>query len=79
MSGDDTGATRLTDIDRNLLIASTDIVGVTMKSMNERANTVFRKKQYGGVTANLRDAIASDKILDSRFPIRIHIRSEDES
>jgi hypothetical protein len=78
MSRDDAGATRLTDMERNLLIASTDILGVTMESINERTNKVFRKIQDGGVKANLkRDAIASTKILDSGIPIKINIRSEE--
>jgi hypothetical protein len=79
MSRDDTGATRLTDVDRNLLVASTDVMGVSMESISARINKVIRKKQDGGVTSSrLTDAIASNEILDPGGPIQIHILSKEE-
>jgi hypothetical protein len=37
MSRHDTGATRITDIDRNLLVASVDLVGLDLSSIQERS------------------------------------------
>jgi hypothetical protein len=39
MSYDDTGATRVTDIERNLLVASTDLIGLK----NDIGKTVHQK------------------------------------
>jgi hypothetical protein len=67
-------------MDRNMLVASTDVMGVTMESISARVNKVFRKSQAGGVTRSLlSDTIASNKILNSGIPIQIQIRSEEEA
>lgn len=36
MSRDDTGATRITDVDRNLLVASTDNVGLDRSTIKQK-------------------------------------------
>lgn len=37
MSRADTGATRITDIDRNLLVASTELAGVDRRTIQQRS------------------------------------------
>jgi hypothetical protein len=39
MSKDDTGAFRCSDVDRNLLVASTAMLGLTTESLQSRTNT----------------------------------------
>ena len=39
MSKDDTGAFRCSDVERNLLVASTAMLGLTTESLESRTNT----------------------------------------
>lgn len=43
MSDGDTGATRITDIERNLLVVSTDLLGVQDFTIRQRSKTSVRK------------------------------------
>jgi hypothetical protein len=42
MSKLDTGATRITDVERNLLVASTDIAGLTHATVQEQSRKTLR-------------------------------------
>ena len=44
MSHQDAGATRITDVERNLLVASTDLSGVTGSTIQQRSKTSMRKQ-----------------------------------
>jgi hypothetical protein len=45
MSTADAGATRLTDIERNLLVASTDMIGLeTTRTMQQRSRSSQRSR-----------------------------------
>ena len=53
MSANDTGAARISDIRRNLLVASTDLKGWTSKPVSKRSETNVRQKP-GSIARNNR-------------------------
>lgn len=45
MSLGDAGATRITDVDRNLLVASTDLVGLDWNTVQQRSRSTQRDNE----------------------------------
>jgi hypothetical protein len=68
MSKSDTGATRISDIERNILIASTSMVGLSKESLYERIHhATLRNSRAETSTVNLDVGVTKQiRFIDKR-------------
>ena len=67
MTENDTGASRISDVERNLLVASTDLNGWNPRAISERSNNQLRKTTQDSLMSR-RQTTSTLLPIEFKFP-----------